>query len=250
MSGIIEAFRNLPGGHKSGLKVEYTSVTSVTIQAGICRDSTDSVDIELAGTKVVAITTLGAANGLDTGAEAALTLYYVHIISKDDGTTDGLLSLSRTNPTKPSGYTAFRHIGHVVNSGTSNFIDFVTEGLGRDVRYHYREGTLSTRVLSAGSATDFTAVDCSAFVPDNARTADLMIFVINSTSDVFTLITLRPDSNTATPRTLFQTDKTANTLRSFTTANMPLSVTQTLDYKVGNSNNAAILEIASMTLEL
>ena len=61
-------------------------------------------------------------NGLDTGAEAVSTWYHIWVIAKEDGTTDGLFSLSSTAPSMPSGYTYKALVGAIYNNSSSNFI--------------------------------------------------------------------------------------------------------------------------------
>lgn len=60
-------------------------------------------------------------NGLDTGTATSNTWYYVWLIG--DGTNvNGLYSLSRTNPTLPSGYTYKAICGAIRINATSNLV--------------------------------------------------------------------------------------------------------------------------------
>lgn len=81
--------------------------------------------IEVGSPITVDITVVGAANGLDTGAEAPSTWYFVWLI-KDPaaGTVAGLLSLSTSAPTMPGTYTKKRLIGAVYNKSDGNFQGF------------------------------------------------------------------------------------------------------------------------------
>ena len=68
--------------------------------------------------------TASGADGLDTGSEAN-AIYYVHVIY--NGTTvAGLLSLSSTSPTMPSGYTYSGVSGFIRNTG--DIVDFKQYG--------------------------------------------------------------------------------------------------------------------------
>ena len=76
------------------------------------------------------ITTSGA-NGLDTGAEAANTIYYVWVIRKSsDGTVAALFSTASAigSITFPSGYDQAALVSAVGNNNGSDFIDFTQNG--------------------------------------------------------------------------------------------------------------------------
>lgn len=70
------------------------------------------------------------AGGLDAGAEANSTWYYIHIIAKDDeGTTyAGMLSTSTNNPTMPAGYVYRALVGAVYNQADGTFREFYQRG--------------------------------------------------------------------------------------------------------------------------
>jgi hypothetical protein len=60
-------------------------------------------------------------NGLDTGARANSTWYYIfQIVKNSDNTSDILYSLSRTAPTVPSGYTLVAWIGRIRTNASGN----------------------------------------------------------------------------------------------------------------------------------
>src|SRR5680860_870097 len=63
-----------PSGFISGLTLAFTSVSTVTIAAGIARDKNDNMDLVLAAPVVLDIAVSGV-NGLDTGVEAASSWY-------------------------------------------------------------------------------------------------------------------------------------------------------------------------------
>lgn len=114
------------------LVVECTNVAQVVVHAGSRVGADDgSIVMEVPSNITVDITASGA-NGLDTGAEAADTWYYLWLIFNP--TTEvvaGLLSTSPTSPTMPSGYTKKRLISAVRNVSTDfnaflqrdNFVD-------------------------------------------------------------------------------------------------------------------------------
>lgn len=110
----------------------------------------------------VDITVVGAVNGLDTGAKANNTWYYLYMIS--NGTTiGGLLSASGTSPTLPSGYIFSKLIGAIyVNSGGT----FITINQQAN-----RVSIAPTEVVTAQNPTTATAVVMSAAVPTTAIAA-------------------------------------------------------------------------------
>jgi len=67
------------------------------------------------------------ANGIDVGGLAVSTWYYVWLINNGT-TTAGLVSLSSTAPTLPTGYTYSLRIGSVKTDGSANFYRFVERG--------------------------------------------------------------------------------------------------------------------------
>ena len=68
---------------------------------------------------------VAGAGGLDTGAEAASTWYYIWAIAAAPASAMGLLSLSASAPTLPAGFNYKALVGVVRNDSGSNFIAFV-----------------------------------------------------------------------------------------------------------------------------
>lgn len=132
------------------------------------------------------------ANGLDTGAEGASRWYYIWGIGKTDGTLDGLLSESNSAPTLPAGYDYKGLLGCVRNNGSSNFVTF--RQLGRDVQMDV------SGILSAGSATSFTAVDLSTAAPPFATQIKINAFLFSSSGaqDLQGFVTSHGSTTTST----------------------------------------------------
>ena len=96
-----------------------TQVDVVALSAQIVKPTSEWI-VRTAISLTIDAATVGP-NGLDAGSLAASTFYHVYLI--DDGTTTaGLLSLSATTPTLPSGYVYFSRIGARITNGSSNFI--------------------------------------------------------------------------------------------------------------------------------
>lgn len=156
-----------------GLTVKRSAVTSVTIEAGSARDSTNVRNIQVPLQLTVNLTVSGA-GGLDTGAEAADTWYAVFVIddTNDVNNPIGLFSLSDTAPTLPAGYDVFRRVGWARNDGASNLYDFFQVGTGTTRTIRWVEDLTSTiQVLTGGGAQIFTDIILTEFVPITSENA-------------------------------------------------------------------------------
>lgn len=191
----------LPYNYVNGFGVQFDSATTLTLEAGICVDSQNQYNISMIGVNVlVDATNVGVVNGLDTGTVAANNWYYVHAISSLDGTlVGGLLSLSATAPTLPSGYDIFRRVG-AARYQSAGFLQFISAGSGSNKEYFYNGDTGLTRFLGSGTATVRTSVSCSAFVPPTAQNNVVMGVRVTpvSSSFVYLIDTGNPLSISAT----------------------------------------------------
>lgn len=107
--------------------------------------------------------TISGVNGLDSGAEAVSTWYYLWVIY--NGTTvSSLISLSNTNPTLPSGYTYKALVGAIYNDVSGNFIKIYQSGN----RVRRTEISVSTSV----PGTSYASVSLAAAIPPNAKFVD------------------------------------------------------------------------------
>jgi hypothetical protein len=163
---------------KSGKHPSYTSASTVTIPSGYSiMDSTGTTLLTFSADQAVVLSASGA-NGLDTGAEASSTWYYLYAIS--DGTNiRGLWSVTNEavsgSVTLPSGYTLKAQTPYVWrNDGSSNIIPGRYVGANNAPTFWYnvafrgegQTGTAgTTEILTNGSATTFTAVSAASFIP-------------------------------------------------------------------------------------
>lgn len=157
------------GGQWRNLSVTRPGTTQVTVTA----DELVVYDTSLNGVRITSVNetatiTTSGANGLDTGSEAANTIYYVWIIRKSsDGTVDALLSTASTigTITFPSGYDQAALVSAVGNNNSSDFIDFVQNG---NLYEFTAWGAIASGTASAWTAVDLTPANMStnpAFVP-------------------------------------------------------------------------------------
>lgn len=138
----------------------------------------------------LSINSAGAgANGLDTGALAVSTWYSVWVIyNPTTGTTAGLISLSATAPTLPSGYTYKARIGWVRTDGTANKYPLGFKQYGCRVQYTVAAGSNLTAlpVMSSGAQGSTTtptwvAVATGVFVPTTAASINIVLTGNSST---------------------------------------------------------------------
>lgn len=155
---------NLGLSYVNGLELSWASTTTLTVAAGQCRDSSNVFDLVLGASTVLNGAVVGSVNGLDTGALANSTLYYVFVIA--DSTkyrpTGLLLSASETAPTMPAGYDILRRIGYARTDGSARILKFYQCG-NAGMRKYVLDVPLS--VLSGGSSATFAAVDLSTAIP-------------------------------------------------------------------------------------
>lgn len=133
----------LPRGYIDGLILTRDAVDTdhyINIAAGVCRDSTNTVNMEITDLtkRDDATWAVGDNNGgmnatdLATGGGAPETdtWYHVFVIQHEDGTTDAGFDkdADATNLLADSGYTYYRHVGWVKTDATSDFIAFFQDG--------------------------------------------------------------------------------------------------------------------------
>lgn len=184
-----------PTPHVSGLTITNNAATPTT-QIDI--DATDA----FIGTKTGLVDlTLNAAttgaNGIDTGALANNTWYYIFLIS--NGTTvASLLSLSATAPTLPSGYVYFMRVGAVRTLGAATFVRILQRG--QKVVYRVVTGSVTPNYPSmiTGASGDpnaptYTSVAVANFVPPTAIGINGMIGISQSTGAFYA--TAAPNNN-------------------------------------------------------
>jgi len=121
----------LPMNYLTGLTLSNTTAdlnNSITVSVGSCKDISNVESIHLSSVlskKLNANFSAGNDNGgLDTGTKTVSTWYHCFVISKADGTTDCLFSLSVNNPTMPTNYIYKRRIGSIKTDSSGNILKF------------------------------------------------------------------------------------------------------------------------------
>jgi len=165
---------NISGARKNLLMTAPGNAASITITAdGIVVASSAGVTRTLRSVNVTINTATTGANGLDTGTLAASTYYVAHVIyNPSTNTVAGLLSLSATAPTLPSGYTMFAAAGSDKTDGTANKYPLAIRKSNYSSQYVWG-GSLNVTapvvlVSSSASATWPTTISLSNIVPATA----------------------------------------------------------------------------------
>jgi hypothetical protein len=154
-----------------GSRTNVTTVNVTTDQI-LVQNASKAVHLLSAVNISPAITGAGA-GGLDTGAEAASTWYYIWVIwNSATNSVTGLLSTSSTAPTMPAGYDYKALVSVVRNDAGSNFVDYYQQG--RDIGF-VKQTIFTAKGAVAGNTYEVLAgADLTAFqaaVPPIARKA-------------------------------------------------------------------------------
>ena len=180
-SALVSSPRGaIPPGTSSGLKIQATSNTAVTVTASqIAIGSTTGTYTPSAISLTLGTGTSGA-NGLDTGTIAASTWYAVWAIY--NGTTvAGLLSLSATAPTMPSGYTHKGRIGWVRTDGSSNLLRTIQY----DKQAQYITSASGYPLMASGSTSStWSAISTANYAPSTASALVVAISKLTTSSAV------------------------------------------------------------------
>jgi len=172
--GPVAGTVNVHTDHMSGLSPEWTSVQSVTISRGECRDSTNVDNIKVITPIVVELDNGTGVNKLDIGLPFD-DKYFVFVI-KNPASRDvkGLISVSPTSPILPDGYTLFRRIGSFINYD-EDIVEYLITANGNLRIYEYDTpqtlGTTSPITYTFGFADSgayTNGLSASIFVPETA----------------------------------------------------------------------------------
>jgi hypothetical protein len=242
----VYSIKGFTEGHVNGLGIS-NHVTNpnyqIDIAIGECRDSTDVHTIHITSVLTVDLTVSGE-GGLDTGTEASDTWYAVLVI---DDTTEGnspkgLLSLSATSPTLPSGYDVFRRIGWIRNNPSGNIMEFFQSGSGNTRTVKFLETRPNLQVLNSGSATTWTSVDLSGLVPSTSCYVFLNVaFRTGASGAASNLLDLRKKG--AVNQVIKISAGVVSSSNMHTYMDMTTDSSQNIEYRVSNSNNRSGIHV-------
>jgi hypothetical protein len=160
----MTALTGNPSGYIYGLQQHLHDATSVHVEPGTCRDSTNTEDLTLAAQITYNCATAGpAANGRDQAAAfTANTMIAIYLIG---GNGNAIAAIASTvfptfgSPTLPGTYSKFRFIGSMsINAVANNVRVFQQTGTGVDRWLTYSQlpaadtACIGTQGSSAGGA--------------------------------------------------------------------------------------------------
>jgi hypothetical protein len=265
---------NQPSLYITGMKVYYISTTTLGVEAGQCRDSTNGIDMNLgnylgynpnatANTTTTINGAVNGVNGLDTGTLAASTWYYIYAIADQSGYNQPatVISKSSTGPLLPSittnpgisatGYSSWRMIGATLTDGSSHFLKFFQVGHLNQRNFQW---DASISVLSAGHSTTGAAVDLSVAAPvlldTTAGTGPIVYlgatYTPNTAGNTFAL---QPTGGTALPITGSGVVTTAaQVFPSFSMISGIGSSKPEITYTVTNASDSLSLSVTGYTI--
>lgn len=244
---------NVKQGYLWGMKLDQNDATPASkadIKPGECACSSDCHEMHLNETVEIDITASGA-NGLDAGSEAASAWYAVHVIGDSSrvNPTAGLFSLSADSPTLPSGYDIARRVGWVRNDSAGDFVGWRQKGNGTVRRYYYDATFAARRVLSNGNATTYTTVDCSGIMPETASLGFFSFeFETGTSGQAADVLRVKPPG---VANALVRVRAGLVSAEKITVPDQcPTSPSQTLQYQVTRSANAATIAVMGYEDEL
>ena len=154
-------------GVTSGLKVTASSLT-VTVTANYVSLFNGTTFYTAAAPSLSIAGNTTGANGLDTGS-LATNWYSVWVIYNPTTTTvAGLLSLSATSPTLPSGYTFKARVGWVRAASGSAFVSTIQ--IGNRAQYVGQILLMASGSAGNPSGPTWSAVGISTYTPTTAAT--------------------------------------------------------------------------------
>lgn len=232
-----------------GLVTAVASNTTLTLGTGQCRDSLNDLDLFVDSVLTINAAVVGK-NGIDTGALAASTQYYIYEI--DDNTHQyaaaGLASTSATAPVLPQGYNTVRLVGYVRTDSSSHFLPFIMSGVAnvRTITY-YDE----ISVLAGGTqVTTFANVSLAAALPPVDKTPVTLTarFTPTTAGDY---VEVRPYGTTGTNSASLSSVVAAQVQRSqISTVSMLNSTTPTVIYRNSAASCATTLLVRDFTVTL
>lgn len=188
-----------------------TPNTLLDISAGICRDSTNTFDMNLgnflganpnisANTVTVINAAANGLNGLDQGTFAASTVYNIYAVGDSTGYNQTAAMISTAAiPFMPFGYDLYRLIGYWATDSSTHFLKGYVFGNNGERTFMY--DAIQPTAVTAGAATAYTAVTLAGLVPavdkipvtlslgltPNAASDTLSIRKTNGTGDYFVM---------------------------------------------------------------
>ncbi|HSV26161.1 MAG TPA: hypothetical protein VLJ17_24445 [Xanthobacteraceae bacterium] len=180
---VQSAFKNLV------IQNGGTPNTQITLTADSVAVSDGSANFTTLLTVNVTISSAtSGANGLDTGSIANSSWYAVYVIYNPTTlTTAGLISLSFTSPTLPSGFTQFSRLGAFRTDGSHNFLRILQKGRRAQYVVTTATNTAALPIIATGTAgtpatPTFVSLATTNFAPTTASCLFLNVQVASAAS--------------------------------------------------------------------
>jgi len=158
----------------NGLDVSYNSPLKISVAAGQCRDSSNTIDIKIDSPVVVNLDVNGI-NGLDVGTRNGSTWYYLYAVgSSTNMDVPGIMaSASYDAPYLSLSYDSYRLIGAVRTNSGGSILKFVSIGSNNYRKVFWSIEAAAALVLNAGTSTTYASASLAALVPSMSRIAML-----------------------------------------------------------------------------
>lgn len=248
---VQNGFNPLTRDAIQGTTPVWASTTTITMGTLNCLDSLRTSLITCSSSTLNFATT--GLNGLDTGAIASNTWYYIYAILNPTTLATGYLaSTSATSPTMPSGFTIRRLLTAVTTLAGSAVLDNVAWfNWGNKHTVQYDNTNTDKTLVASGTATSFTTVSASATAPVGAT--QLYIGITEGTSGGDRNIWLRrTGSGVTTGRRVFQfyDDNVSFTNIYYVPTEIGLNSSRQFDYRVAGVGVGVSMFATGYTMEV
>jgi hypothetical protein len=178
--------------------------------------------------------------GLDTGAEASSTWYYMYAVPKNGDDDQLSIRASVRPPTLgPTGYSNWKHLGAFRNDGSSNIIKF--RHLGRYFSWYYRTQPAASLTWGTTWQTPKVEISIDDVVPLTAESAEMWSTLEvdhNSTDYMFQEIFIEGES---TSQIYLRLNLNRGKMRNYTNLPLPGTVSKRLGYRsYDNGSNGTV----------
>lgn len=218
-----------------GLQFVWNSASAIQLEpadterdgnyAVFCKEQGGSttVVVEQATTKTVSDSVTAAVGGLDSGSWSNDLAYHIYLISDSDGSTNGLIASTQTDPesvTLPSGYTHISGLLFTIHAKVTSgdFAKFTSADNGRICIFDE-----SLEVVSAGSSTSEQTVSMAKYCPPDVKHIVLDMEAVNNNATLSVLDFRNEDSGV-----LRQFSVANSSGRSFTQRSLESKAVRTL----------------------
>lgn len=249
-----------PPAYIHGFEQQWVNVT--TIKMGLngvrsaARNSDDTFNFVQDNDVNISITTSGP-NGLSTShTESANQSYEIYLIGDSTGVeSQAFLIVEEGQPIATvdeffmgGAFDKSRLVGWFRNDSGLDILKHFTQGYGADRSYYYDVDKADTIVLSAGTATTFTNVDCSSFLALTSNVVILRAAVGDPDGpwDANSQLVLRPDGSAVTSASALYTVSPGVTMSAGDFHDAQIEVptsTRFIEYLISSATDNAFLYV-------